>query len=117
MFEPLEIIYASPLLMKVAFTVGLVAAVAFAATFLTMAIMDLRGGSRRMANMVVDVPIGRLAPCPAASLSNHSPLGKAPGAINSSRDREELKPKAEALASAGISTSEAHRCEQLAADR
>lgn len=62
MFEPLEIIYASPLLMKVAFTVGLVAAVAFAATFLTMAIMDLRGGSRRMANMVVAVPIGRLAP-------------------------------------------------------
>ncbi len=111
MFEPLEIIYASPLLMKVAFTVGLVAAVAFAATFLTMAIMDLRGGSRRI------VPIGRLAPCLAASLSNHSPLGKAPGAINSSRDREELKPKAEALASAGISTSEAHRCEQLAADR
>ena len=47
MFEPLEIIYASPLLMKVAFTAGLVAAVAFAATFLTMAIMDLRGGSRR----------------------------------------------------------------------
>ncbi len=43
MFEPLEIIYASPLLMKVAFTAGLVAAVAFAATFLTMAIMDLRG--------------------------------------------------------------------------
>lgn len=47
MFEPLEIIYASPLLMKVAFTAGLVAAVALAATFLTMAIMDLRGGSRR----------------------------------------------------------------------
>ena len=58
MFEPLEIIYASPLLMKVAFTAGLVAAVAFAATFLTMAIMDLRGGSRRI------VPIGRASAYP-----------------------------------------------------
>lgn len=35
MFEPLEIIYASPLVLKVAFTAGLVAAVAFAATLLT----------------------------------------------------------------------------------
>jgi hypothetical protein len=42
-------------------------------------------------------------------------LDKAARAVNFSRDREELKPKGQVLREAGVSTSAAHRCEQLAA--
>ena len=41
MFEPLEIIYHSPLVLKVSFTVGLTAAVAFMATFAAMVIIEV----------------------------------------------------------------------------
>ena len=40
-------------------------------------------------------------------------LDTAAGAVNYSRDREELKSKAQALKDAGLTTSEAHRCEKL----
>lgn len=44
MFEPLEIIYRSPFVLQVAFTVGLLAAVTFAATFFCIAIRENDNG-------------------------------------------------------------------------
>lgn len=40
MFEPLEIIYRSPLVLQVAFTAGITAAVAFVMTFVMIAIKE-----------------------------------------------------------------------------